>query len=58
MEDQKPCDVHTVQIEQHGQRLDKLDVILDKVRNRLPNWATLGFGVLLAIIGYLVKAIV
>ncbi|MHC4155907.1 MAG: hypothetical protein ACYST6_13415 [Planctomycetota bacterium] len=28
---------------------------LDKIKNRLPNWAVVLFGVLLAILGYLAK---
>lgn len=51
---EQPCDVHTMQIDEHDKRLDKIDVILDKVRNRLPVWATFVLGALLAIIGYLV----
>jgi len=43
-----------MQIDEHDKRLDKIDVILDKVRNRLPVWATFVLGALLAIIGYLV----
>jgi len=42
-------------IEQHEKRLDKLDVILDKVRNRLPVWATFAFAVLMGIVGWLLK---
>lgn len=47
------CDVHKMTMEQHENRLDKIDVILDKIRNRLPVWATFVLGSLLAIIGYL-----
>lgn len=35
-------------------RVDKIDEILEKVRNRLPVWATFAFGVLLGVIGWLV----
>ncbi len=50
-----PCGAHEVLLEEHGKRLDKIDIILDKVRNRPPVWATFVFGVLLAVIGYLVR---
>ena len=50
-----PCDVHTEQIKQHQERLEKLDIIVDKVRNRLPTWATFVLGALLCVIGYLLK---
>ena len=55
-EDEKlPCDVHEFKLQNHSARLDKIDEVLDKVRNRLPVWATFVFGVLLAIIGYLLS---
>jgi hypothetical protein len=47
------CDVHSIQIKNHEERLNKQDEILDKVRNRPPVWVTLVFGVLLAIMGFL-----
>jgi hypothetical protein len=47
------CDVHQYHLESHAARLDKLDEILDKVRNRLPVWATVAIGLLLAAIGWL-----
>lgn len=47
------CDVHRFHLENHAARLDKLDEILDKVRNRLPVWATVAIGLLLALIGWL-----
>jgi hypothetical protein len=54
VEDHKhDCDVHQFHLENHAARLDKLDEILDKVRNRLPVWATVAIGLLLAIIGWL-----
>lgn len=40
---------------QHETRLNKIDVILDKVRNRPPVWVTVVVGVLLGIIGWLAK---
>ena len=38
---------------EHNKRLDKIDIILDKVKNRPPVWASLTIAVLLAVIGYL-----
>ena len=49
------CDVHEFTMRNHEERLNKLDEILDKVRNRLPVWATMAIGALLAIIGFLVS---
>ena len=54
---EQPCDVHEFKLEAHEERLNKIDVILDKVRNRLPVWATIALGVLLAFIGYLIKGL-
>lgn len=54
-EEEKPCELHKFQLDQHQERLNKLDVILDKVRNRLPTWATFVLGALLALIGYLIS---
>ncbi len=54
---EQPCDVHTMQIGECEKRLDKIDVILDKVRNRPPVWATFVLGALLAVIGYLIKGV-
>jgi len=47
------CDVHRLELDNHKERLDKIDIILEKVRNRPPVWASLAIAVLLAIIGYL-----
>lgn len=51
------CDVHSFKMDEHEKRLNKIDVILEKVRNRLPNWATFTFGVLLLVIGWLIKGV-
>ena len=56
-EKQPPCDVHEFKIKNNEDRLDKIDLILDKVRNRPPVWATFVLGALLAVIGYLVKGV-
>ncbi len=56
MTDEKPnLDVHEFKLGEHEKRLDKIDVILDKVRNRLPTWATFVFGALFLVIGYLIS---
>jgi len=39
----------------HEKRIDKLDVILDKVRNRPPTYMTFVFAIATAIIGWLLK---
>lgn len=51
-----PCEAHQVQLNNHKDRLDKIDIILEKVRNRLPVWATLAIAALLGFIGYLLRA--
>jgi hypothetical protein len=55
MPDDKPCNVHQFKLQNHEDRLNKIDEILEKVRNRPPVWVTLVLGVLLAFIGYLVS---
>ena len=47
--------VHSFKLENHEERLNKIDVILDKVRNRPPIWVTVVIGVLLALLGFLAK---
>lgn len=47
----------TEKVEQHENRLNKIDIILDKVRNRLPVWATLLIAVLLGTLGWFAKAV-
>ena len=53
MVDTRPCGEHSARIENLEQRADKIDLILEKVRNRLPVWATIAFTVATAVIGYL-----
>lgn len=48
-------EVTDFRIDEHEKRLDKIDEILDKVRNRLPTWATFVFGALFLVIGYLIS---
>jgi hypothetical protein len=56
-DENKPCDVHEFKLDEHDKRLDKIDLILEKVRNRLPHWATFTLAALLAVIGYLIKGV-
>ena len=53
MPEEKPCDVHEFKLNEHEKRLEKIDIILDKIRNRPPVWVTVVIGVLLAILGFL-----
>lgn len=48
-------EVLNVKVEQHEARLNKIDEILDKVRNRPPVWVTAIVAILLGIIGWLAK---
>ena len=50
---EQPCDVHDFKLKNHEDRLDKIDEILEKVRNRPPVWVTVVIGLLLAAIGFL-----
>jgi hypothetical protein len=54
MSEASPCDVHDIRIKSCEERLEKLDVILEKVRMRPPVWATFVMGLLMAGIGYLI----
>lgn len=45
------------QLKQHEHRLNKIDVILDKVRNRPPVWMTFTLATLLGVVGWLLRAI-
>ena len=47
------CPVHSYKLANHEERLNRLDEILDKVRNRLPVWATIAFALLLGLLGFL-----
>ena len=51
-----PCDVHSEKIHQLELRADKTELILEKVQNRLPNWATVVFAMLCAMIGWLIAS--
>jgi len=52
---EKPCAAHDVRITNMEKRQDKVDVILEKIRNRLPVWATCVVSLLTLIIGLLWK---
>jgi hypothetical protein len=47
--------VNSEKISQAENRLDKIDVVLEKLRNRLPLWATILIGGLFGAIGYLIR---
>ena len=53
MPDEPNLDVHEFKLNEHEKRLEKIDIILDKIRNRPPVWVTVVIGVLLAILGFL-----
>lgn len=46
----------TEKVNQHEERLNKIDTVLEKIRNRLPVWATLAFMVLVGVLGWLLRA--
>lgn len=48
------CTANKTKIGDHEKRLDKIDIILEKVRNRPPIWATFVMSGLLGAVGYLV----
>jgi len=48
MPDRELCD-------QHEKRLDKMDILVDKIRNRLPVWATVVIAALSAAVGWFIK---
>ena len=57
MDNDKQLDISglNVMVKNNKERLDKLDVILDKVRNRPPVWMTFMFAGLTLVIGWLIK---
>jgi len=57
MDNESLLGTHTEKLEQHEKRLDKIDTILDKVRNRPPIWCTFAFGALFGVIGWLIRAL-
>ncbi len=46
---------NTVRIDNLENRMDKFDIIIEKVRNRLPNYWTFIFAGLTGLIGWLIK---
>lgn len=48
----------TERVSQHEHRLNKIDLILDKVRNRPPLWCTFVLGGLLAALGWCMRAVI
>ncbi len=48
-------EVNTATLDQHEKRLDKIDVVIDKIRNRLPLWASVVFAGLVGILGWFAK---
>lgn len=46
----------TEKVDQHENRLNKMDEIIDKIRVRPPVWCTLVIAVLVGILGWLAKA--
>lgn len=57
MDNESLLGAHTEQLDQHEKRLDKIDEILEKVRNRPPIWCTFVLAALLGIVGWLIKAL-
>ncbi len=57
MDDGNDLDISglNVMVKNNKERLDKLDVILDKVRNRLPIWAFFMFSGTTLVIGWLIS---
>jgi hypothetical protein len=55
MADEAKCENHSVRLEQAETRLNKIDDMLDKVRNRLPVWATLIIAALTAAVAWFAK---
>jgi len=44
-----------VLVQNNKERLDKLDIIIEKLRTRLPVWATVIGAIMAGVIGYLLK---
>ena len=53
-EETRPCEVHSSRIDGHEKRLDKHEELFQRILNRLPLWATIGFALLLGVVGWLV----
>jgi len=48
-------EAHESRISKNEASIDKIYELLEKVRNRLPNWATIGFAVLSLVVGWLLR---
>lgn len=46
----------TEKVDQHEKRLNKIDLVLDKVRNRPPVWASILIALLIGALGWFAKA--
>lgn len=56
--DDKPCKqvlLNEQMIKMHTDRLNKLEELVEKVRNRLPLWATIGFSALMGLLAWFAK---
>lgn len=51
------CATNSEKIRQLEIRADKVDTILDKMQNRLPNWAVVSMSLLTALIGWLLSSL-
>lgn len=47
---------HTTRISRNEKDIERIYVAVDKIKNRLPNWATLVIGVLTMAIGWLISS--
>lgn len=54
MADLTMCGDHQARITNLEKDITKMDFVIEKIRNRLPNWATLTITLLTGMIGYLV----
>lgn len=57
-DEHRPC----VDVTRHGQQIKQLEKsdgdqwkMINQIRNRLPHWATMMIGVLMGLIGFLIK---
>lgn len=54
-QDNSLCATNSEKIRQLEIRTDKIDVVLERVKNRLPHWATLVISLLTLTIGWLLS---
>jgi len=48
-------EAHDTRITRNEDNIDKIYELLEKVRNRLPHWATIGFAALCLVVGWLLS---